>query len=364
MEKFRLKSAANRWAASGVAWRPWISLEAVALWEAALARAKEQGKPEPAELARAVELARGLETAPSSSARCTLPMSEQQRQKAAESMDQLQARLKQGASGYRDLPWQLKSLVQSAFDQSSRTLSWEAVVEQGKALKHFEDQCSSRSPMDFVALPDARWTERPSQAHLMNPVKARDWVDQAARCQQLSGLLTKARAQAKKLGFSEAGWSGLFVGTLGKTAQELTTAAPEPFNPAEELDERQALALYVTHEKIQGFLDKNGQVRNDLSEALIFATPKMAKAFARRKASHVAGVYAVRVSTSVISYEPLQGAPLPAPALGEAVAQRERKELAGALRMAQIEELEAELEERKREREKERKLAKGPSGRL
>lgn len=194
----------------------------------------------------------------------------------------------------------------------------------------------------YVTTPLVSFGALPGKATLLDPASASDLVEHARKAVALRKLLPKAVAQAKARGASFEGLADF--PEISKRCKDLASASVELFNAAEEMDEKHCFAIYVDEgPRLKGFIDRLGHPRNDMAEACLFPSMKLAASFARRRQQNC---HYVKVVVTAIEAGVLIGSPAPSEDLAAVVASRERKEIEAMLGEAEIGMLRAELARR------------------
>lgn len=220
---------------------------------------------------------------------------------------------------------------------------WRDMHDRHKRV--IEKEVATYREVRFLGMPLLKWEDTPGDATMFEQAVASKLITQAKLAIELRKVLPKARVQAVALGGVENSDMLPKMENIGTRTKDLAEAEVVKFSVAEEFEEKHAIAVYVNvSESKRGFLNKTGQIKNNLAEASLFPNKKAATSFARRFFS---ACHAVSVLASAVAYEPLLGIPTPAEDLAEAIAERERKTLMKALGDARIEQLEEELARRK-----------------
>ena len=221
-------------------------------------------------------------------------------------------------------------------------------VESRMSFREKEDARLIRTEEAFVRMPCVSWTTRLGDAGLFEPGEASAMIDRALAAKELSGVLAQAIKEAEALGVEIPAWLRPSA-ELQKNISSLATAKAVGSDPERELESKACYAVYVdgvAKGAPRGFLNKKGQVKNDLGEACLFPSPRDAKTFASR---HVATCFLVDIQASVTGCKALLGDAALPESLAQVMASRERREIGLALGKAEIEMLRDELARRERE---------------
>lgn len=326
----RIKSAEGRWLdcnhlyAHSFNWNEWIPEPLLAAWTSA--------KKSSPECARAVELCKELGGAKESGETLNEPLA-----------DEAKAQIEEGlATQKKQFIAKMKKDYKVTDDTAQ--IYWESKAKVSRLV--LVEQFAVTHKTRWVKAPMTAWQTAPGRATMASLEEAQKAIAIAKAAVELDGLISKANAEAKKRGAVIPSWAK--ARKLSPGVHELAGSAPSLFEAVVELEQKDAIALFVDGGDRSGFIDRKGVVKPDIAEACLFPDMKAAKLFARHHAKF-AVVKAVSVRAAVLSYEAFIGGSSSCSPLEAVMASREAKEIQAALSEAKIEALEAELARRRME---------------